>query len=124
MKFKAIGLVVALGLSLSGCSGTPGTTAEEVLVAEAMASDDFRTCQDARKIRNDALHYGVMTSLELSKELGTLAKRENLTFQMRQALMADGTLFQESTDGFTTNVRDADNFNKYCVGMFGGWEAD
>lgn len=129
MNIKAFGLVVLVVIFLTGCSQT---TPEEALREKITSSDDFRTCQDAHKSENShrlesfsvlTPELGVKTYQSLKKELVILAERDNITSEMKQALLGDAIIFQEAKDGFNW-PEGVVYVSGYCVATFGGWETD
>jgi len=129
MNIKAFGLVVLVIIFLTGCSGQ---TPEEALREKLLASDDFRTCQDAHKTENSHRlesfsvsnpELGVKVYQSLNQELMIMAERNNITSEMKQALLGDAIIFQEAKDGFNW-PEGVVYVSGYCVGTFGGWETD
>ena len=116
MKFKAMGLVLVLGLSLSGC-------------VASTSREDLRTCQDANYF------YGKLTQIQgldyrysntsdvsasfwgvrqLAKDLRDLSVRD-ISSELSDALLSDADRFvRDSSD-----VPLMTDLEEFCVSNFG-----
>jgi hypothetical protein len=106
MNFKAIGLVVVLGVSLTGCSGETAT-------------DDLRTCSDAKYAMGSNLQKyldvlgqgGYILRLDYAKDLRDLTDR-NISSKLSSALFSDAMRIETTEDVFDTpEVSDFCNTN-------------
>ena len=108
MKFKAVGLSVVLGLSLTGCSS-------------GISTEDFRTCSDAKYAQElyldeymntpESQRFWVQKSF--AKELRDLTERD-LNPDLSDALMDDANRIENSDKFLPIKER----VNEICIGWF------
>jgi hypothetical protein len=109
MKLKRFGIVVFLGLSLTGCSG-------------AIATDDLTNCRDAKA--GLKVYFETNAFNPASQELDL-----NMDFERKLALIADRTSSQDLSEAIVSDINKLKTgrvvglieftFTKICSDLYG-----
>lgn len=128
MNIKVVGLVVALGVSLSGCSGETAT-------------DDLKNCRDAHSAWYDYLDKTSITGLnwvegpdgklslvqkveDPDHKISLLQKWEDISSratsqELTEALVADANYLGDDPINYELAVIDGFSFENVCVADYG-----